>query len=113
MLPEQRGLLGSLFSRFRRDAAKSRKRPRRGRPLGWQTSIEELEDRRLLVSRVWLDFGDAFPGVTGGPLAGWTAMRGVQPAALDAALNGAGAGQTFKDQLGIIADGVTINPPYN
>ena len=63
MLPEQVGLLASFFSRSRRNAAtRTKTTPAREQSIcARSVSVEQLEDRRLLVSRVFLDFGDAFP----------------------------------------------------
>ena len=70
MLPEQRGLLSSLFSRFRRQRSGGRKHSPRTKPYGWRSSLEELEVRRLLVSRVFIDFGDNLPVQNNAPFAG-------------------------------------------
>ena len=59
MLPEQSSLLASLFSKFRRtDRGRKKRRTARAMPFARQVAVEQLEDRRLLVSRVFLDFGD-------------------------------------------------------
>ncbi len=120
MLPEQKGLLSSLFSRFRQSRATSRKAPRKVRGFGRSLQLEELEPRRLLISRVFLDFGEGFTAPTTGPYAGWGTMLGLQPGALHDALVGTGAGANvpggnniFEEFLGIIANGVTVNPAYN
>ena len=63
MLPEQRGLISSWFSRFRRDkSGRHRSAPRKllrcGLNTSRQTSIEQLEDRRVLTNTLYVDFGD-------------------------------------------------------
>src|SRR5215475_2406401 len=57
---EQSGL-GSWFSRFRGGRKRNaRKSLQRGGAFSRRAWIEQLEERRLLVTRVWLDFGDFF-----------------------------------------------------
>ena len=62
MLPEQNGLLASLFTKFRRaDRGRKKRRTAHAMPFARQVSLEQLEDRRLLVTHVFLDFGDFMP----------------------------------------------------
>src|SRR3982751_5287223 len=103
MLPEQRGLLSSLFSRFRRDASSNRKRPLRPARYGRRSAVEELETRRLLVSRVFIDFGDNLPIPNNGAFAGVPHLATDAAGLLNAVgVGGAvGGGATFQQQLGV------------
>jgi len=61
----ERSGFGNLFSRFRRGRkGAGRNLPRGRRSFGRRALLEQLEERRLLVSRVFLDFGDNFGSPT-------------------------------------------------
>src|SRR5262249_55415189 len=111
MLPEQRGLLTNLLSRFRRDSRRAR--PTAGRKAHRrQTSIEQLEDRRLLVSRVWLDFGDAYGAPTSGPFAGLGTLLGLNFDPIhDALVRTPTAGNVaYEEELGLMLNNATAGP---
>jgi hypothetical protein len=116
MALEQSGL-SSLISRFRgrkskraRSAADGAPTPTRRRAM----AVEQLEERRLLVSRVWLDFGEAFPVQTSAPYAGFQVLRQLNPPAVNTAMVGVGAaaGNTYEVDLGILFPTPTT-PPYD
>ena len=111
--------ISSFFNRFRHVAKrKGRKAAHGAFGFNRRSWVEQLEERRLLVSRVFLDFGDAYTTIpTSGPFAGFQTLPGITPAALATALIGTGAipvpgVQTFTESFGAIAPGVTITPPY-
>jgi hypothetical protein len=95
--------------------------PKTGRPSqrtkARRAAFEDLEHRRLLVSRVFLDFGDTFNAPTSGPYAGFPAMLAVNPRDLYSALVGTGNTPEqhviYSNSLGIIAPGLSVTPPYN
>ncbi|HZZ28749.1 MAG TPA: VCBS repeat-containing protein [Pirellulales bacterium] len=104
MLPEQRGLLSGFFSRFRNSKRYGRKAKNRFLSAGWRAAVEPLEARRLLVSRVFIDFGDAFPVQATGPFAGTQTLLAITAATLQTNLVGVGGqGQTDQDLLGEFA----------
>ena len=112
------GLLSSLFSprsRVKRFGRKAKSpRPQR---FGRLSAIEELEARRLLVSRVFLDFGDSF-GMCHchRPLFRLQAsMPNLRPTILHDNLVGTGIAtrNMFQEFFGVIRDNLTVTPPYN
>src|SRR4051812_11066454 len=116
MFPEHRSRFSSWLSGLR--GSKQQRKSRCGRGFSRRTSIEDLEQRRLLVSRVFLDFGDGFTSPTAAPYAGWGTMTAIQPGAVYTALTGTGVGGTagenrLSTSTGFIASGLTITPPYN
>ncbi len=117
MLPEQRGLLAGLFSRFRRPSRKDRRVGGHLRGSGRRTSVEELEARRLMVTRVWLDFGNGYTAPTTGPYAGLGTLQGLTNDGIHDALVPAGtAGNVvYEEELGtLMLNNVTPPPnPYN
>ena len=115
MALEQSGR-SNWISRFRRGKSRKSRGGNQGKyRRAW---VEELEEHRLLVSHVFLDFGDEYTTIpTSGPFAGFQILNGIQPTGLAAALVGTGAipaagVQTFTESFGIIAPGVTVTPPY-
>src|SRR6476659_4367279 len=64
MLPEQRGLLMSWFSRLRRSSARRSAPPCRRNIRPWSAHLEPLEERRMLVANLYVDFGDLLPTLT-------------------------------------------------
>jgi hypothetical protein len=108
-------MLVSLFSRFRRQPRGGRKT--RGRTFSFvrTAAVEQLEERRLLVSRVFLDFGDSFTAPTSGPYAGFNTALSLTPATIHTALVGAGkAGDVvYNEGVGLLEPGLTVTPPYN
>ncbi len=95
MFPEQSSLLTSLLSRFRREKRKGRRGPGRASPFDHRSVVEVLEERRLLVSRVFLDFGDGFTTIpTTGPFAGLQILN-TNTGAMHDALVGTGASTRF------------------
>src|SRR5262245_33071339 len=112
MLPEQRGLLTNLFSRFRRDNRRARSASgRKGH--GRSMAVEQLEDRRLLVTRVWLDFGDGYAtGAMGTPYAGLGTLQGLNFDPIhDALVRTPAAGNVaYEEQLGLMLNNVTAGP---
>jgi hypothetical protein len=115
MLPEHRGLLAGLFSRFRRHPFKGRQVGGRPANLGRLAHVEQLEERRLLVSRVFLDFGNGFAVPTSGPYAGFNVIQGNTPDTLHDAFVGTGqAGNVvYNEGIGILENGLTVTPPYD
>jgi len=115
MLPEHRGTLAGLFSRFRRQPFKGRQIGGRPSNLGRLAHVEQLEERRLLVSRVFLDFGNGFAVPTSGPYAGFNVIQGNTPDSLHDALVGTGqAGNVvYNEGVGIFENGLTVTPPYD
>ena len=104
MLPDQRGLLSGIFSRFRHPLRTARKPKRRAASATWHAAVEHLEERRLLVSRVFIDFGDAFPVQATGPFAGTQTLLNSTAATLQTNLVApAGQGTNFNDVLGEFA----------
>jgi hypothetical protein len=91
MLPEQSGLLASLFSRSRRKSSKRGKNAQRTEPFHRPRGFEVLEERRLLVSHVYLDFGDFFSDMPTPPFAGLRVLNVRNNMTLENALVGTGA----------------------
>lgn len=114
MLPEQRGLFSDLVSRFRRRRSNRATGNRQAR-FGRQVAVENLEDRRLLVTRVWLDFGDGYATpTTGSPYTGLRTLLGLSENAIHDALVPAGAAGNFvyEEELGTLMLN-NVNPPQN
>jgi len=69
----------------------------------------------MLVSRVWLDFGDGFTAPTNGPYGGYGTMTGVNPQDFFDALVGTGnkpgSGTVFRYYSGLMSP-LTITPNY-
>ncbi len=111
-------LLSSLFSSPRRDKRPRRKvkRPRSQR-FGRVSVVEELEARRLLVSRVFLDFGDTFGVETNAssPYFGQALMPGINPNDFHDNLVGPGLANrnVLQESFGVIRDNLTVTPAYN
>src|SRR5262249_41948093 len=111
------GLLTNLLSHFRRDSRRAR--PATGRKEHRrQTSIEQLEDRRLLVTRVWLDFGDGYAAAAQGtPYAGLGTLLGLNFDPIhDALVRAPTAGNqvAYEEELGLMLNNATAGPnPFN
>jgi len=115
MQTEQKSGLAAWFT-----GSRGKKRKGRASSLFNRRSlIEQLEERRLLVTRVWLDFGDGFNAAANGPFAGqgdlaftpgqaYTGMVGT-----GAIPNTQGITDLDFDTLGTILPGVTVTPNYH
>jgi len=77
--------------------------------------VEQLEDRRLLVTRVWLDFGNGYTAPTSGPYAGLGTLLGLTFDGIhDAMVRPAQAGNVvYEEELGLMLNNATTGTPFN
>lgn len=114
MFQPSTGLLSSLFSPRRSSKRLSRRAKVQRRRY---SAIEELEARRLLVSRVFLDFGDSFGVQTQptDPYFGQALMPSLDPNDFHDNLVGTGLANRniLQESFGVIRDNLTVTPKYN
>jgi hypothetical protein len=109
---EEGGFMSGWFStKHRRRLGRQRATDRIKR---YRAAIEDLEDRRLLVSRVFLDFGDQFRAAPNNdPYTGTDVIRGLTPATINGALVGGNGpnGVNHELDVGLLASALALQNP--